>query len=114
MSGSLAMPALPARDPSLTRSVVVGILILSGSGTAGQILKSVPGLSSLGHLLVVLSWLAVVVATVVGAGAWLTSEARTGLIARIWNGRRGSNVLPPPAPVAPPSPIVPPAPEGAV
>ncbi len=99
------MSAAPAMAPvSLTRSVMFGILILSGSGTLGHILKISGPLGGLGSLLIVLSWLAVAVAAVVGAGAWLTSEARTGLIARIWAGRRRATVAPgTPATATPPA-----------
>lgn len=114
VEGMTAAPAIPAAPgastpaaphDSLTRSMLMGILILSGTGTLGHILKSAGPLGGLGGFLVVISALAVLVASVVGAGAWLTSEARTGLIGRIWAGRRRGSAAAPvtPAPAAPPA-----------
>jgi hypothetical protein len=104
-SAPVAPPLGAPAPPSLARSVLFGILILSGTGTIGHLLKELGPLNGLGGFLVVISWLAVAVATVVGAGAWLTSEARTGLIGRIWAGRRrGATAVPAaPAPAAPPA-----------
>lgn len=92
---SPAAPAPPA-EPSLVRSALFGVLLFSGAFVLSRFLKLVPGLGGFGTLLAVLSWIAVGVFTMVGAGALILAEWRTGRLLDRFRRRR--------APAAPPAP----------
>lgn len=80
----------PAAEPGVLRSALIGMLVLAGAQFVGQLLHLIPGLGWLGTLLRVLAWIAFAFVTMVGAGAWLRNELRSGRLARLWRGRNGA------------------------
>jgi hypothetical protein len=111
-------PGFESHSPTMERYALMGVLTLGGAGVLAAMLQSVGGpLQALGVLIGVLSKLAVLLLTTIGAGAWLRSELATGLLGRWWSGRRNRPTFggPPPggAPVPsgpPTSPVAPMAP----
>jgi len=96
-------------SPTLMRSMVTGVLVLSGAMVLAQLMQAIsfmPLFGGLGKFLWVLLLIANILIGVAGWGALLYSEFTTGLIARWWSGRR----TPPPAPPAPAPPPAGPVP----
>ncbi|MBI5709719.1 MAG: polymer-forming cytoskeletal protein, partial [Candidatus Eisenbacteria bacterium] len=84
----------------IAQAVVWGVLAVAGLGLAGQLLRSlglVGPLRGLGTFLHVIAIVASSVMAVVGGGAWLKSEFRTGWFGRRWGRRKNG----PPAADAP-------------
>jgi len=112
-AGALATPS-----PTLVRKAVTGALLLGGARLLGELLKALGPLHGLGVFLIVLTWVAFAVGVTFGGGAWLRNEFTSGLIGRIWRGRRGgaaraaADPTPPssPGPGGAPSPAPAPAP----
>jgi len=109
----------PAAEPSLTRKAVLGVLLVSGTGFAGEVLKAlffVPPLHGLGTFIAVVSTIAGGLAATFGAGAWLRTEFVSGTLKRWWGGRKPVAAAPAatgaptgvdPAAASPPSPASP-------
>lgn len=101
---------------SIVRRVTIGVLIISGGALVASLFihSGLPGIHGLGVLICVLSWIAFSLVTVAGAGAWLRSEWKTGILGRWWQGRRRigapAAAAAAPASPAPPPPPPPPAP----
>jgi hypothetical protein len=94
---------------SLSRRAVLGVLIVSGAGLAGEILQTLffaPPLQGFGVFISVVSTVAGALAATFGAGAWLRSEFKSGTLGRWWSGRRAQTA----AAASAPAPSVPPAP----
>jgi len=91
--------------PSLARKAVLGVLIVSGAGAVGEIFQSLGPLHGLGVFISVVSTVAGGLAATFGAGAWLRSELKSGLLGRWWSGRRATPAAAPaggsPVPSAP-------------
>jgi hypothetical protein len=107
--------AAAAAEPTLVRQALIGVLIVSGAGFAGEVLQSIffiPPLHGLGTLISVVSVVAAGLAVTFGAGAWLRNEIASGTLKRWWGGRRSTAPAPAtgvPAPVAA-EPVAPPPP----
>jgi cytoskeletal protein CcmA (bactofilin family) len=99
-------------QPSLVRMAVTGALILGGARVVAEMLKAMGPLHGLGVFIMVISWVAFAIGSVFGAGAWLKNEFESGLIGRLWRGRRGGDTTTPPPVPAPvgPAPVTPGAP----
>jgi cytoskeletal protein CcmA (bactofilin family) len=93
--------------PGLTRAALYGVLLISGAGLVGSVLR-LPGIGGIGTLLIVLSWLAFSGVTLIGAGALLRAEFQAGTLSRLWGGRRKAAAAASPAvesaPAAPAAP----------
>jgi len=105
-SGAAMPPGSPvaAQPPSLVQMAVIGALILGGARLAAEVLKSIPPLHGIGVLIGVLSWIAMAVAITLGGGAWLRNEFTSGLLGRLWRGRRGGGSVDTPPPTVTPAP----------
>jgi hypothetical protein len=88
---------------SLTRKAVMGVLVLSGTGTIGQLLQTFvffPPLHGIGTFISVISIVAGGLAATIGGGAWLRTQIVSGTLGRWWRGR-GRQAAPAQGPLAP-------------
>ena len=82
---------MPAIEPSLAHKAIIGVLLVSGTGFVGEVLKTlffIPPLQGLGMFLRVISIVGGGLAATFGAGAWLRTEMASGTLKRWWQGRR--------------------------
>jgi hypothetical protein len=111
-------PTFEGHSPAMERYAVMGVLTLAGTKVLAAMLQSAGGpLHALGGLIFVLSMLASLVLTTIGAGAWLRSEFASGMLGRWWSGRRnrptfggpppGGTTVPPNVPYPPYPPVAP-------
>lgn len=101
--GFAGVGAVVAPPPTLVRKAVTGALLLAGARLVGELLKGLGPLHGLGVFLLVITWVAFAVGVTFGGGAWLRNEFTSGLIGRIWRGRRGNGAAKSPTDPAPPS-----------
>jgi hypothetical protein len=102
----------------ISRAVVAGVLVMTGSLVFGSLLHSSPMLGPLrvlGGLAFILSIITMALSSLAGGGAWLRSEFQTGTLGRWWHRRKLPAVKPAgsaaaPAPPTPPAPPAAPAP----
>jgi hypothetical protein len=77
-------------NPTLTRSVVTGVLVLAGAMVVAELLQLGRGpLGGFGTFIKVILIITEVLVVTFGGGAWLRSEFQTGMLGRWWAGRRG-------------------------